>query len=170
MISALKLVPVWAWAVMALIVALAVGLGYQTIQLSGVRTDYADYKTDIATKAQQASENARETEQQRQRDIDQVRNDAQKKIKMAATDAADAQSAADSLQLEVSKLLASRAALKSRVASGSATIRDLTTVLADLRQRADKRAGDLAAIADANRIAGQACERSYHILAVKDAH
>jgi len=163
-ISALKLVPMWVWGVAALIIALAVAAGYQTLRLADVRNEYAAYRADIETKAAEASEQARQTEQQRQRDIDQVRNDAQKQIKLAAADAADAQSAADSLQLEVNKLLAGRAALNSRVAAGGSAIRDLTTVLADLRQRADQRAGDLATIADASRIAGKACERSYDAL------
>lgn len=161
MITALKLIPVWAWAVAGLVIALAAALVYQTLALSSVRTEYAAYRADIDNQAREASEKARAIEQQRQRDIDQVRNDAQKQIQVAAADTADAQSAADSLQLEVSKLLASRAALNSRVATGSATIRDLTAVLADLRQRADQRAGELAAAADASRIAGMACERSF---------
>jgi chromosome segregation ATPase len=163
-IAALKLIPVWAWAIVALIVALTLVGGYQTLQLADVRADYAGYRADVDAKAAKASEQARQTELKRQRDIDQVRNDAQQKIKVAAADAINAQSAADSLQLEVNKLLAGRAALNSQVAAGGASIRDLTAVLADLRQRADKRAGELAAIADANRIAGQACERSYDAL------
>jgi peptidoglycan hydrolase CwlO-like protein len=161
MIAALKLVPIWAWGIVALIVALSAGLLYQTLALGDVRTEYAKCQSDIATAAQVASEKARETEQQRQRDIDQVRDDAQKQIKVAAADAVNAQSAADSLQLEVSKLLAGRAALNTQIAVGGKTIRDLTAVLADLRQRADQRAGELAASADSSRIAGLACERAY---------
>jgi F0F1-type ATP synthase epsilon subunit len=164
MIAALKLVPVWVWGILALIVALSGGLLYQTLALADVRTEYAKYQSDIAEAAQKASEQARETEQQRQRDIDQVRDDAQKQIKVAAADAVNAQSAADSLQLEVSKLLAGRASLNSQIAVGGKTVRDLTTVLADLRQRADQRAGELAAVADASRIAGLACERAYDVL------
>lgn len=162
--DALKLVPVWAWAVMALIVALAVGLGYQTIQLSGVRTDYADYKADIATKAQQASEKARDTEQQRQRDIDQVRNDAadqkQKDDALAAQQLADN----DSLREQTAKLLADRAALNSRLARRGKTINDLADLLAQLRSEADGYAGELAAALTASRRAGFACERSYDAL------
>jgi len=164
MIAALKLVPVWAWGAVALIVALSGGLLYQTLALGDVRTEFAKYQSDIATAAEKASEKARETEQQRQRDIDQVRDDAQKQIKVAAADAVNAQSAADSLQLEVSKLLAGRATLNSQLAVGGKTIRDLTAVLADLRQRADQRAGELAASADSSRIAGLACERAYDAL------
>lgn len=164
MIAVLKLVPVWAWGVVVLIIALSGGLIYQTLTLGDVRTEFANYQSDIATAAQTASEKAREVEQKRQRDIDQVRDDAQKQIKVAAADAVNAQSAADSLQLQVSKLLASRASLNSQLAAGGKTIRDLTSVLADLRQRADQRAGELAAVSDASRIAGLACERAYDAL------
>nr|WP_272905801.1 DUF2514 family protein [Pseudomonas petrae] len=153
-----------AWAVAALIIALALAAGYQTLELADVRADYAGYRADIEAKAAEASELARQTEQQRQRDIEQVRNDAQSQIKVAAADAVNAQSAADRLQLEVNKLLAGRASLNSQVAAGGASIRDLTAVLADLRQRADQRAGELANALDASRIAGQACERSYDAL------
>jgi peptidoglycan hydrolase CwlO-like protein len=166
-IAALKLVPILAWAVLALIVALAGAAIYQTLSLGSVRTEYADYRSGIDKAAKEAGEAARAEEARRQLAINQVRDDAQEQIKVATADAATAQLAADGLQLEINKLLANRAALNSKVAAGSATIRDLTTVLADLRQRADQRAGELAAIADSRRIAGLTCERAYDALAGK---
>ncbi|MDP1045514.1 DUF2514 family protein, partial [Klebsiella pneumoniae] len=42
-------------------------------------------------------------------------------------------------------------------------------VLSDLLQRADKRAGELAAAYDRARIAGLTCERSYNSLSVRPA-
>lgn len=164
MIAALKLVPVWAWGVLALIAALSGVAIYQTLEIGSVRTEYADYRSEIDKAAKEASEAARAEEARRQSAIDRVRDDAQKQIKMAAADTAIAQRAGDGLQLEVNKLLANRTALNSKVAAGSATIRDLTSVLADLRQRADQTAGELAAIADSSRIAGLTCERAYDAL------
>ncbi|MFK3971129.1 DUF2514 family protein [Pseudomonas sp. NPDC087358] len=167
MIAALKLVPVWAWGVAALIIALALGLGYQTLALGSVRTEYADYKSGIATAAATASEKARETEQQRQRDIDQVRNDAadqkQKDDALAAQQLADN----DSLRDQTAKLLADRAALNSRLAQRGKTINDLADLLAQLRSEADGYAGQLAAALTASRRAGFACERSYDALSEK---
>jgi ABC-type transporter Mla subunit MlaD len=72
-----------------------------------------------------------------------VRTDAQEQIKAAPDDAAVA-STADSLQRHVDKLLASRANCNSLVAQGSQTIADLTSVLADLRCRADERSREMA--------------------------
>lgn len=148
----------------AAIAALVILLGIQTHRLDNAQTAHAEYVAGIEAQAKQASELARQTEQKHQQAIEQVRTDAQKQMQVAAADVVNAQSAADSLQRQVSKLLASRAALNSKVAAGSSTIRDLTTVLADLRQRADQRAGELAAIADAGRIAGISCEKSYDAL------
>lgn len=159
-----KLVPLWAWAVLALVVALAGTAIYQTLALGSVRAEYADYRSGIDKAAKEASETARIEEGRRQDAINQVRDDAQKQIKVASADTVTAQRAANSLQLEVNKLLANRAALNSKVAAGSATIRDLTSVLADLRERADQTAGELAAIADSSRIAGLTCERAYDAL------
>jgi chromosome segregation ATPase len=161
MIAALKLVPVWAWGVVALIIALALGLGYQTLTLAHVRAEYSDYRADIEKKAAVASEKAREIEQQRQRDIDQVRNDAadqkQKDDALAAQQRADV----DSLRGQTNKLLADRAALNSRLASRGKTIGDLADLLAQLRSEADGYAGELATALTASRRAGFACERSF---------
>jgi septal ring factor EnvC (AmiA/AmiB activator) len=161
MIAALKLVPVWAWCVFALISALAVGLGYQTLTLAHVSAEYAEYRADIDKKAVEASEKARETEKQRQRDIDQVRNDAadqkQKDDALAAQQRADV----DSLRGQTNKLLADRGALSTRLAQRGKTIADLADLLAQLRSEADGYAGELAAALTASRRAGLACERSY---------
>lgn len=167
MIAVLKLVPLWAWAVLALIVGLSGALLYQILALGSVRTEYAEYVSAIDKAAKEASEAARVEEGRRQSAIDKVRDDAQKQINVAAADTVTAQRAADGLQLEVNKLLANRAALNSKVAAGSATIRNLTSVLADLRERADQRAGELAAVADASRIAGLTCEKAYDSLLLK---
>lgn len=161
MIALLKLVPIWAWGVAALVIALALTAGYQTLQLADVRTEYAGYRADIETKAAEASEQARQTEQQRQRDIDQVRNDAQKQ--KAADDAAAARLTADGQQLrdQTRKLLADRAALNSRLAERGKTIADLADLLSELRSEADRYAGELAGALTASRRSGFACERAY---------
>ncbi|WP_434681387.1 DUF2514 family protein [Pseudomonas sp. R1-18] len=164
MTALLKAVPLQVWAVMLLIALLAGALVYQTLALATARTEHAGYVAEVEKTASEANKAARVEEQRRQREINQVRNDAQHQIKAAADDAAVAASTADSLQQQVDKLLAGRSACDTRVAQGSATVRDLTTVLADLRRRADERAGELARIADASRIAGQACERAYDSL------
>lgn len=104
------------------------------------------------------------------------RTDAQTEIANAAKmdadtargDARTAAAAADGLRARVAELLAgARAAGHSATAVGSATTGDPFGVLADVLERADRRAGILAEYADAARIAGLACERSYEALTSK---
>ena len=143
MIAAFRLVPVWVWTVIALLS----GLAYQTVQVTEVRADYASYRSDTATAAANASEDARLAEQKLQRDIDQVRANAadqkQKDDALAAQQRADH----DSLRDQTRRLLANKA--------------DLNTRLAELRSEADGYAGELAAALTESRRAGFACERSY---------
>jgi chromosome segregation ATPase len=161
MIAALKLVPGWAWGVVALILLLAAGLGWQTLELADVRTEYAEYRAGIDQQAAEASGKARETEKQRQRDIDQVRNDAADQKQK--DDALAAQQRADNVSLrdQTNNLLADRAALSARLAQRGKTIADLADLLAQLRSEADGYAGELATALTASRRAGFACERSY---------
>lgn len=161
MSALLKSVPAWVWVAIIITALLAGALVHQTLALASARTEHADYVAGVEMASRDASDAARVEEQHRQREIDQVRNDAQHQIKAAADDAAVAAFTADSLQQQVAKLLANRSDRNSRVAQGSQTIADLTTVLADPRRRADERARELARIADASRIAGLACEKSY---------
>ena len=160
MTALFRAIPVWVWGAGGLIALLV----YQTLEMADVRQEHARYVATVERSAREATDAARAEEQRRQNEINQVRNDAQQQIKAAAGDAALAASAADSLQQQVDKLLASRSACDSRVAQGSQTIRDLTTVLADLRRRADERAGELARIADESRIAGLTCEKAFDAL------
>ena len=159
-----KLVPAWAWALLALIVALTAGLGYQTLELSSVRKDYADYKADIAEAARKAEDEARQTEQKRQRDIDKVRTDAANQKTVDDALAARQRADNDSLRDQTSKLLADRAALSARLASRGKTIGDLADLLAQLRTEADGYAGELASALTASRRAGFACQRSYEAI------
>ena len=130
-------------------------------QLAEVRTEYSDFKTSVATAATDASEKARKTEQQRQRDIDQVRADAvdqkQKDDALAAEQRADN----DGLRDQTRKLLADKSTLNSRLAQRGKTINDLIDLLAELRSEADGYAGELAAALTESRRTGFLCERSY---------
>ena len=130
-------------------------------QLAALNATHQMVLADIATAATKASEKARQTEQQRQRDIDQVRaNDAIQKQK---DDAIAAQQLADndSLRNETRQLLADKTALNTRLAERGKTIDDLVDLLAELRSEADGFAGQLAAALTESHRAGLACERSY---------
>ena len=157
MIAVLRLVPVWVWT----LIALLAGLAYQTFQLTEVRADYASYRSDTVTAAASAIEDARQAEQQHQRNIDQVRANAvdqkQKDDALAAQQLADH----DSLRDQTRRLLADKANLNTRLADRGKTINDLVDLLAELRSEADGYAGQLAAALTESRRAGFACERSY---------
>ncbi|WP_279475261.1 DUF2514 domain-containing protein [Aeromonas veronii] len=119
-----------------------------------------------ATAKAKATMEAREEEQRRQASIDKVRDDAEKQIAMAESDALAARDAADGV-LEQAKRLAARAGKcpsnPSATQSG-APAAEPSVVLADVLGRADARAGELAAAYDRSRAAGLACERAYDAL------
>ena len=145
----------------AAIALLVIVVGIQTHRLDSAQTDHAQYVANIATQAQEASEKARQTEQQHQRDIDQVRTDAANQKISDDAYAAELVAVGVSLREQQASLLADRAALRSRLTARGKTIDDLTDLLAELRTEADNHAGELAAALDASRRAGFACERSY---------
>lgn len=133
--------------------------------LADVRKEFADYKSDIATAATKASEDARAIEQQRQRDIEKVRTDAaeqkQKDDALADLQRADG----DRLREQIGQLLADKGILNTRLVERGKTIEDLVDLLAELRSEADRYAGELAAALTASRRAGFACEASYDAVA-----
>ncbi|MBJ2258336.1 DUF2514 family protein [Pseudomonas psychrophila] len=134
-------------------------------QLADLSAAHQTTLADIATAATKASEKFRRTEQQRQREIDQVRaNDAIQKQQDDAI-AAQQRTDNDSLRNETRKLLADKSALNARLTQRDKTIDDLVDLLAELRSEADGYAGDLAAALAASRRAGFACESSYDAVA-----
>ncbi|MFS2161810.1 DUF2514 family protein [Pseudomonas sp. Pseusp122] len=135
--------------------------------MAGTRKDYSDYKADIAEAARKAEDEARQTEQKRQRDIDQVRTDAANQKTVDDALAARQRTDIDSLRDQTSKLLADRTALSTRLAARGKTIGDLADLLAQLRTEADGYAGELASALTASRRAGFACQRSYDAVAKK---
>ena len=151
MIAALKL----------LVVALLAGLAYQALLLSEVRMAYASYRSDTATVAKKASEDARLSEQQYQRHIDQVRaNAADQKHKDDAL-AADQRADNDSMRDQTRQLFSDKSALNTQLTERGKTIDDLVDLLAELRSEADGYAGELAAALTESRRSGFACEQSY---------
>ena len=136
-------------------------------QLADLSAAHQTELSNIATAANKASEKARQIEQQRQRDIDQVRTNAadrkQKDDAITALQRADN----DSLRDETRQLLADKSALNTRLAERGKTIDDLADLLAELRSEADGYAGELASALTASRRAGFTCEASYDAVAAQ---
>ena len=114
-------------------------------------------------------EQERTEEQRRQNEINQVTADAQTQLDKARLDAANAQSAANKLQLTIAnirrQLAASETSKLSSAASSSSARATATDMFAQLLIESDRAAGEYAEAADRARIAGLACERSYDSIA-----
>ena len=103
---------------------------------------------------------AREEEQRRQSATNKAGSDAREEIKVASADAGAADAAGDRLHVEAGKFAAA-ACSDPGAAQRGASATGAAMVLSELFQRADKRAGELAAAYDRARLAGLACEKSY---------
>ena len=103
---------------------------------------------------------AREEEQRRQAVVNKEASDAREQNKAATLDADTADAAGDRLHVEANQFAATACGDPGASQRGASATR-AAMVLSDLLQRADKRAGELAAAYDKARIAGLACERSY---------
>ncbi|MHA6885739.1 DUF2514 family protein [Ralstonia pseudosolanacearum] len=120
---------------------------------------------DAASAQLKAVSEARIEEQRRTQKQSEIANDAKQQADTALADAGRARAESGRLRERIAALVAAGRATESPAATGgSQAAGDLLDVLADVLVRADQRAGDLAQYADAARIAGLACERSYAAL------
>lgn len=124
----------------------------------------ADQSATVSDQAKQIRDLKAERDESNRRAADQSENakDANQQRTAALADAFAARAAAGSLQQRVDQLAA--AARHPAATAGSPATGDALDLLADVLGRADERAGELAAYADAARIAGQQCERDYDAL------
>ena len=120
----------------------------------------ADIERDQAIAITNAGTAARQEEQRRQASVNKEASDAREQNKAATVDAGTADAAGDRLHIEAGKYAATACGAPGSAQRGASATR-AAMVLSDLLQRADKRAGELAAAYDLARIAGQTCERAY---------
>jgi hypothetical protein len=123
-------------------------------------------RNTLDAKALAANESAaRAKEQAYQRKIEKAVQDGQRIIDQATADAAAARISADSLRGAAdslaSRLAASESGGNSCTAAASKAASRAAMVLADVLKRADKRAGELAEVADQARARGVTCEQAY---------
>ena len=157
----------WRWIGLAALVGCSVFSTWKVDawrygkELASLNAAHQATLADIATAATKSSEKARQTEQQRQRVIDQVRFDAADQKHKDDAIAAQQRADNDSLRDQTRKLLADKSALNTHLAERGKTIDDLVDLLTELRSEADGYAGELAAALTDSRRSGFACERSY---------
>ena len=165
MLTGLKTV---GWQLAAL--ALAVLLAAQTLRLNSALLASATAKTTLSAEREMASRAAltasqryRSLEGDYRESIDKIAAVGNAGIQHAADDADRARAARDSMRRELADYLtAHRTAALARAAAGECTPDTRAVgVLAELFDRADHRAGELAAIADEARVRGLACESAH---------
>ncbi|ENC6658492.1 DUF2514 domain-containing protein [Aeromonas hydrophila] len=120
----------------------------------------------LAIARTKAEQKAREEENRRLAEIDEVRNHAQEQIAQAQADAVAAGIESGRLREQARRLAAraSQCASNSGTAQRGSATEQPAMVLADLLSLADERAGELAAAYDRARASGLACEQAYDSL------
>lgn len=145
----------------AILLAIAVGFGGAwQVQSWRYGEKLAGIEKAQALAIAEAGNVAREEEQRRQAAVNKEASDAREQNKVATLDAGIADAAGDRLHVEANQFAAAACGDPGAAQRGASATR-AAMVLSDLLQRADKRAGELAAAYDKARIAGLACERSY---------
>lgn len=109
----LAAVPAWCWWLIALLLV-AGGQQYRVVVAQGdtetARSDLADYRLEVSERDRRAAAQVRSEEQRRQAVADKEGESARRKLELAESRAADAESAAGGLRGEIERLRAGRAA------------------------------------------------------------
>jgi len=124
---------------------------------------YNNRETKYAEARAAAERQARSEETRRAAAVEGIRRDAKQQIDQAQADASAADATADSLRQQLAERTR-RASADTCSDAGSQTARSTLILYSELLDRADARAGELAAEADRRRIAGLACEAQYDSL------
>lgn len=134
----------------------------------GKDAEIAEIRRAAAVDQKKATDRARSEEQRRTAAQMEIANAAKKEAEQARADARAADAIAGQLRRRVAELVAAGRTGHSAPTSGSEAAGDPLGMLADVLERADRRAGILAEYADAARVAGQACERAYDALTTRE--
>lgn len=145
----------------------------QSFRLAAEQREHAETREAHAVQlsllgdmARQAEADQRAEEQRRAAAAEEVIREAAEREAQARADAAAAGAVADRLRRQIAALTARGGAPSGGTATAPAgpPAGDPIGVLADVLERADRRAGILAEYADTARSAGLACERAYDSL------
>ncbi|MEW6312178.1 MAG: DUF2514 family protein [Pseudomonadota bacterium] len=161
----LKLVPGWAWWVLAL----AVVAGGQQIRVlsaqsvaSKAQADLANYRTEVSERDRRAALFVIQENQRRHAVTEKADAEAQEQLAAARTDAERAGSALKRLQQRLAAAeQRSRDAGNAITAKLSQAAEGASRMRADLLGRVGEAAELYAGVADERGIAGSACERAY---------
>lgn len=164
----LKLVPTWAWWLLALLAVAGVQqlrVAGAYVQAAGAVSALADYKAEVAERDRRAAVAALQETKRRMAALDEVQQNAERQLEVARADAAGAAAALERLQHRLAD-----SEQRSRAAGNSITAQLSQAAEADSRVRTELlgRLGALAqlyaGVADESRIRGLACEGSFDSL------
>lgn len=161
-----KLVPAWAYWVLALLVVaggqqLRVEIA-QTVAAKA-QTDLANYRTEVSERDRIALEITRVKELRWQALADKEREEANAQLEIAQADIAAAGATADGLRVELDRLKRNRPgnpATGTGVEAGSSA----TAVLADLLEEVEREGRAMAEEAQRRGVNGDSCERRFDSL------
>lgn len=156
------------WAKIGIIAAtLAIGFiaGYKVSDNSW-QTKWANAERDAATEQLNAVNTAVKDYKDKLTKLEDIEHDTRLALSNALLDAANADAANYSLQQQLSNYVrnASRRADNAATAAERAAIATDFVVLTELFNRANRRAEELAKVADERRTRGLACEAAYGVL------
>lgn len=142
--------------------ALSFGAGFKLADHNWT-TKWADAERDAAQEQRRAVAEAVATYRSRVTELERVNDDTKQKLADAFNAARNADAESARLQHALDDYLRRSSAKHCATSTTSERAAAATDqlVLAELFRRADKRAGELAAIADDSRIRGLACEAAY---------
>ena len=154
--------PAWCWWLIALVLV-AGGQQYRVVFAQGetaaARKELADYRLDVSELGRRAAAQARTEEQRRQAVADEADRKADEKYTDLKGRAAAAESLADGLRGEITRLRGGHRATCDTISTQQRQARtSAVVVLGGLLEEADRMAGDLATALERSRIAGLACE------------
>lgn len=167
----IRYVPTWAWVA----IGAAVLLGIQQVRVLDAKADaataakeLADYRLEVTERDNRNMAATLAESHRRQAEIEEVQKNAQVQIDAIRADAASAESANRGLLDQIARLRAGRAATCDAIAAqrGQAA-GSVASVLADVLESANERAGRLAEEADRYRVAGLACQAAYGALSTR---
>ncbi|MBJ8926165.1 DUF2514 family protein [Citrobacter sp. FDAARGOS_156] len=129
-------------------------------QIEWSKRDEADRTAQLKQEKEQRNEELR-----RQKETQEIINNAEQEKQKALADAVVANDAADRLRGAIANIKRELAASEtSRISANAArrqTAAETASLLADLYEESDRRAGEIAKYADAATSAGSVCERTY---------
>lgn len=161
----LKLVPTWAYW----LIALAVVAGGQQIRVlsaqsvaSKAQADLSDYRTEVSERDRRAALFVIQENQRRQAATEKADAEAQEQLEAARSDAERAGTALERLQQRLAASeQRSRDAGNAITAQLSQAAEDAARVRADVLGRVGEAAQLYARVADERGVAGSACEKAY---------